>query len=62
MPTAGRTPRNFAIDPRGRFLLAANQDTGTVVTFGLDGATGALATTGHVAEIPAPVCIALVGS
>ncbi|HZG67848.1 MAG TPA: lactonase family protein [Herpetosiphonaceae bacterium] len=62
MPTGGRTPRNFAIDPRGRFLLAANQDTGTVVTFGVDRATGALAATGHVAEIPAPVCIALVGS
>ncbi len=62
MPTGGRTPRNFGIDPRGRFLFAANQDTGTVVTFGIDGATGALAATGHVAEIPAPVCIVLVGS
>ena len=27
--TGGKTPRNFGIDPDGRFLLAANQDSGT---------------------------------
>ena len=30
--TLGRTPRSFGIDPSGRFLLAANQDSDTVVT------------------------------
>ena len=29
--TGGRTPRNFGIDPTGQYLLAANQDSGTVV-------------------------------
>ena len=31
--TQGQTPRNFAIDPSGTFVLAANQDSHTVVTF-----------------------------
>jgi 6-phosphogluconolactonase len=55
--TGGRTPRNFAIDPTGRFLLAANQDSDTIVTFRLDPETGRLKPTGHVAEVPSPVCL-----
>ena len=55
--TDGHTPRNFALDPSGRWLLAANQNSGTVVTFRRDPATGALTTTGAVAEISSPVCI-----
>lgn len=58
-PTAGRTPRNFAIDPTGSFLLAANQKSDTVVTFRLDPQTGALNPTGHKAEVPTPVCLKL---
>jgi 6-phosphogluconolactonase len=56
-PTGGETPRNFAIDPTGTFLLAANQDTDTIVTFRIDQQTGKLESTGHVAEVPAPVCL-----
>ena len=56
-PTGGRTPRNFAIDPTGRFLLAANQDSDTIVTFLIDPATGRLKPTGHVADVPSPVCL-----
>ncbi len=55
--TQGRTPRNFAIDPTGTFLLAANQNTDTIVTFRIDPRTGKLEPTGHVTEVPAPVCI-----
>jgi len=44
--TLGKTPRNFAIDPSGRFILAANQDTDTIVTFGVDAASGKLEPTG----------------
>ena len=55
--TQGRTPRNFAIDPTGRFLLAANQDSDTIVTFRLDPPTGRLKPTGHVAQVPSPVCL-----
>ena len=58
--TEGRTPRNFAIDPTGTFLLAANQDSDTIVTFRLDKATGRLEPTGHVTEVPSPVCLKIV--
>jgi len=43
--TKGRTPRNFAIDPTGAYLLAANQESGNVVVFRIDATTGALTPT-----------------
>jgi 6-phosphogluconolactonase len=57
VPTQGKTPRNFTIDPTGNFLLAANQESDTVVSFRIDSQTGRLKPTGHVAEIPTPVCL-----
>ncbi len=59
-PTMGKTPRNFAIDPTGKFLLAANQESNNIVVFRVDSTTGALAPTGEIAEVPAPVCITFV--
>lgn len=56
-PTRGRTPRNFAIDPTGEFLLVANQESDTIVSFRRDPQTGRLDPTGHLAEVPAPVCL-----
>ena len=53
----GKTPRNFAIDPTGAFLLVANQNSGNIVTFRRDVKTGRLSATGHVAEVPSPVCL-----
>ncbi len=58
-PTQGRNPRNFAIDPSGTYLFAANQDTDTIVTFRIDEQSGKLTPTGHVTEVPTPVCIKL---
>jgi len=55
--TFGKTPRDFEIDPSGRFLLAANQDSGTIVTFSINQETGVLEETGYIAEVPTPVCI-----
>jgi len=55
--TRGKTPRNFAIDPTGTFLLAANQKSDNVVTFRIDQRSGRLSPTGHVAEVPSPVCL-----
>lgn len=55
--TLGKTPRNFAVDPTGRFLLVANQESDTVVTLRIDTVTGRLKPTGHVAEVPTPVCL-----
>ncbi len=56
-PTMGKTPRNFAIDPTGKFLLAANQESNNIVIFRIDSTTGALTPTGEITEVPAPVCI-----
>jgi 6-phosphogluconolactonase len=55
--TQGKTPRNFAIDPTGTFLLVANQRSDSIVTFRIDSQTGRLSATGHIAEVPAPVCL-----
>jgi 6-phosphogluconolactonase len=55
--TGGKAPRNFAIDPTGTFLLAANQKSDNIFTFRIDAKTGRLAPTGHVADVPSPVCL-----
>jgi 6-phosphogluconolactonase len=55
--TRGEGPRNFMIDPSGTFLLAGNGQTDTVVTFRINQESGALEETGHVAQIPSPVCL-----
>jgi 6-phosphogluconolactonase len=58
--TEGKTPRNFVIDPTGKFLLVANQKSDSIVSFHIDSITGRLKATGHVAEVPAPVCLKFV--
>ena len=55
--TGGRTPRNFAIDPTGAYLLAANQNTDNIVVFSIDQQTGKLQPTGRTVEVSKPVCI-----
>lgn len=55
--TRGRTPRNFAVDPSGRFLFAANQDSNTVVQFSIDQQTGRLQPSGGIISAPTPVCV-----
>lgn len=55
--THGLVPRDIAIDPSGKFLLAANQNSNTIVTFKIDQGSGKLSETGLVAEVPSPVCI-----
>ncbi|WP_299119229.1 lactonase family protein [uncultured Winogradskyella sp.] len=41
-PTYGEHPRNFVIDPSGKFLLVANQFTDNIVVFSRDTMTGKL--------------------
>ncbi len=56
-PTRGRTPRHFALSPDGRLLVAANQDSDSLVTFRVDAETGKLTPTGHSAVVPSPACV-----
>jgi 6-phosphogluconolactonase len=55
--TFGKTPRNFVIDPTGMYLLVANQDSDTIVTFKIDPETGKLIETGIVTQSPTPACL-----
>jgi 6-phosphogluconolactonase (cycloisomerase 2 family) len=55
--TGGDTPRTIALDPAGRFLYAANQDSDTIVAFRVDASTGRLTETGQVLETGSPSSI-----
>ncbi|MCA9858259.1 MAG: lactonase family protein [Thermomicrobiales bacterium] len=61
VPTGGAEPRNFALDPSGRWLLAANQQSDTIAVFARDPETGRLAPTGNVLESKSPVCLTFAG-
>jgi 6-phosphogluconolactonase len=56
-PLGGRTPRDLAVSPDGKYLLAASQDDGFIRVFTIDPQTGELGFTGHDYAIPTPVCI-----
>ncbi len=54
-----RTPRSFAIDPSGRWLVAAGQGSGELASFRIDARTGRLTPAGRAALAGAkPVCVA----
>ncbi|GGI22261.1 lactonase family protein [Pedobacter mendelii] len=53
--TLGKGPRNFSIDPSGKFLLVANQYTNDVVIFKRNKLTGKLTDSGKKIEVAAPV-------
>jgi len=55
--TKGDWPRNFAIDPTGRFLVVANQKSDNIVVFRIDQITGMLEETGIETTISKPVCV-----
>jgi len=58
--TNGETPRDFGIDPTGTFLLVANQDSDTIVTFRIEPTTGCLIDLEVVANVPTPVCLKMI--
>jgi 6-phosphogluconolactonase len=55
--TLGKGPRNFSIDPSGKFLLAANQGSNEIVIFKRNPATGLLTDSGQRIPVSIPVCI-----
>jgi 6-phosphogluconolactonase len=56
--SGGACPRAFIVTDDGRFLLVANQDSDSVVTFAVDATSGLLTPTGDVLHVPTPVCLA----
>ena len=57
VPSGGKEPRGFAIDPSGNFLLAAHEKSNNIVVFSIDPATGRLSRTGHETTLSHPVCV-----
>ncbi len=54
--TYGNHPRNFTIDPTGKFLLVANQMTNNIIVFKRNKKTGLLSKSQEV-NIPRPSCL-----
>ncbi|TAG30750.1 MAG: lactonase family protein [Sphingobacteriia bacterium] len=55
--TLGKTPRNFAIDPSGKFLLIANQNSNEIVVFDRNKTTGLISHNGQRIKVGSPICI-----
>jgi 6-phosphogluconolactonase len=55
--SGGKTPRNFALSPDGKWLVCGHQDTPLLTVFHVDAFTGRLARNSHTAEVPACVCV-----
>ena len=53
----GKGPRNFVIDPTGKFLLVAHQYSNDIVVFKRDLSSGAISDTGKRIELCSPVCL-----
>jgi 6-phosphogluconolactonase (cycloisomerase 2 family) len=56
-PVFGEHPRNFTIDPTGKFLLVANMISGNVLVFKRNARTGLLTKTGIEVTMPGPSCL-----
>ena len=55
--TGGDHPRNFTLDPSGKFLLVANLVTNDVRVFKRNPTNGKLSRTKHQIQIPSPSCL-----
>lgn len=55
--TFGNHPRNFTIDPSGKFLLVANQLTNNIIVFKRNLKTGMLTKTSVEIKVPNPSCL-----
>ncbi|EIT83939.1 hypothetical protein A374_17929 [Fictibacillus macauensis ZFHKF-1] len=55
--TEGDWPRDFALDPSQKFILAANEQSSSLVLFSRDEHTGKLSLKYKDAYVPYPVCV-----
>lgn len=58
--TEGEHPRNFTIDPSGRFMLVSNRDSNNVAVFRLDNDSGMPVYTGNRITVSVPMCISII--
>ena len=57
VPSGGKTPRSFGIDPTDRWLLDAHQRSDQVRVFAIDAKSGRLTPTGQSVEVGSPVSV-----
>jgi 6-phosphogluconolactonase len=55
LSTQGNSPRNIAIDPTGRSIFIAHEDSGGIVIFSRDRLKGTLSATGKTIDVCKPV-------
>lgn len=60
IPSRGSWPRDFNIDPSGRFLITANQNSNSIYVHKLSKETGLGEFTGYSACIEGPVCVTFI--
>jgi 6-phosphogluconolactonase len=56
-PSGGKGPRNFIIDPTGRFLLVAHQNSDNIMVWRIDETTGRIMQAVTRIEVGNPVCL-----
>jgi 6-phosphogluconolactonase len=56
VPSGGRTPRNFDMDPTAHWLLVTNHGSNTAMVFRIDQQTGKLTPAGQPLDVPSPYC------
>jgi 6-phosphogluconolactonase len=56
VPSGGKTPRDFNLDPEGNFLLALHQNSDNLVIFRVNRQTGLLKKEREY-QVPSPVCL-----
>ncbi|HMD70957.1 MAG TPA: lactonase family protein [Bryobacteraceae bacterium] len=56
MPSGGKTPRNFDLDPTAHWLLVTNHGSDNAMVFRIDQQTGRLTPVGQPVEVPYPFC------
>ena len=52
-----KTPRNFAIDPTGKWCLVGNQDGDSVIVFKVDPKTASWSRRTSKIDVARPVCV-----
>ena len=56
VPSGGKMPRNFDMDPTAHWMLVANYESNNVMVFRIDQQTGKLIPTGQPVTAPSPYC------
>jgi 6-phosphogluconolactonase len=56
VPSGGKTPRNFDLDPTAHWLLVTNHDSNNAMVFRIGPNTGKLTPVGQPVEVPYPFC------